>query len=227
MSDETIAQWQSNAVLQGISASAGFPVVPGTSASHKADGKMPFSKAPQLLRNDFVQNSNDSFWLTNPNNPIENVSPLWGLIGNQQSLRSRLGQKMLAEGGSVNGLFSREDIANKLLSNRAFLAEAVLDDLVDLCTAQGSNPVNTAAGAMSIKPGCDVLAQWDGTMNKDSVGAMLFREFASEWSRNPQWQVPYDASQPLTNPQRFEEINSGLDAIRQCYGAYSVGRLVD
>lgn len=210
LSDETIAQWQGNTVLQGISASAGFPVVPGTSASHKADGKMPFSKAPQLLRNDFVQNSNDSFWLTNPDSPIEDVSPLWGPIGNQQSLRSRLGQQMLAEGGSVDGLFSRDDIEAKLLNNRAFLADAILEDLVALCMAQGENPVNTAAGAMSVKPGCDVLAQWDGTMNKESVGAVLFREFASEWSRDPQWQVPYDAEQPLTTPSGLKQSTAPL-----------------
>ena len=105
---------------------------------------------------------------------------------------------------------------------------AILDDLVALCTAQGESPVNTAAGAMSVKPGCDVLAQWDGTMNKESVGAVLFREFASEWSRNPQWQVPYDASQPLTTPSGLKKSTAALTLLGNAMARIqSVGLSID
>ncbi len=201
ISEEALAAWQQNTLLQGISQSAGFPVMPGNSALFKADGKMPFSRAPSLLRTDFVQNSNDSFWLTNPEQPIDDVAPLWGPVGNEQSWRSRLGQKMLAEGGSADGKFTREDIAEKLLSNRSYLAEALLDDLLSLCSRQGEQPVATVAGNQSIKPACDTLAQWDGTMNKDSVGAMLFREFATEFNRDPKWQVDFDPTDPLNTPR--------------------------
>lgn len=44
---------------------------------------------------------------------------------------------MLAEGGSVNGLFTREDLVDRLINNRNFLAEAVLDDLLALCESNG------------------------------------------------------------------------------------------
>ena len=175
--------------------------MPGNSAVFKADGKMSFDRAPSLLRTDFVQNSNNSYWLTNPAEPIENVAPLWGPINNEQSWRSRLGQKMLAEGGSADGKFTREDIAEKLLSNRSYLAEVLLDDLLALCTRQGEQPVSTAAGNISVKPACDTLGQWDGTMNKDSVGAMLFREFATEFNRNPKWAVEFDPADPLNTPR--------------------------
>lgn len=204
ISEDAIAAWQQNTLLQGISSSAGFPVMPGNSAMFKANGKMPFARAPSLLRTDFVQNSNNSYWLSNPAEPIENVSPLWGPTGNEQSWRSRLGQKMLAEGGSADGKFTRADIAEKLLSNRSFLAEEVLDPLLSLCTRQGEQPVTTAAGNVSIKPACDVLAQWDGRMNKDSVGAMLFREFATEFYADPKWVVDFDPADPLNTPRQLE-----------------------
>ncbi|WP_404399819.1 acylase [Idiomarina seosinensis] len=204
ISEDAIAAWQQNSLLQGISSSAGFPVMPGNSAMFKADGKMPFERAPSLLRTDFVQNSNNSYWLTNPAEPIENVSPLWGPTGDQQSWRSRLGQKMLAEGGSADGKFTRADIEEKLLSNRSFLAEEVLDPLLSLCTRQGEQPVTTMAGNISIKPACDVLGQWDGTMNKDSVGAMLFREFATEFNADPKWAVEFDPTDPINTPRELE-----------------------
>ncbi|RUO72800.1 acylase [Idiomarina seosinensis] len=201
ISDDALAAWQDNQLLQGISSTAGFPVMPGNSAMFKADGKMPFSRAPSLLRTDFVQNSNNSYWLTNPAEPIDDVATLWGPTDNEQSWRSRLGQKMLAEGGSVDGKFTREDIAEKLLSNRSFLAEEVLEPLLSLCERQGEQPVSTVAGEQNIKPACDVLAQWDGTMNKDSVGAMLFREFATEFANDPKWTVDFDPQDPLNTPR--------------------------
>lgn len=201
ISDEAIAAWQANTVLQGISSSAGFPVIQGNSAMFKADGAMPFSKAPSMVRTDFVQNSNNSYWLTNPNAPIDDVSPLWGPVNNEQTWRSRLGQKLIAEGGSENGKLTRQDIEDKLLSNRSFLAEEVLDPLLALCSRQGEQPVATAAGNISIAPACGVLSQWDGTMNKDSVGAMLFREFATEFDKDPKWTVDFDPEQPLNTPR--------------------------
>lgn len=210
ISSDAIQAWQQNTVLQGISSSAGFPVLPGNSAMFMADGKMSFDRAPSLLRTDFVQNSNNSYWLSNPEAPIEDVSPLWGPIENEQSWRSRLGQKMLAEGGSADGQFTRQDIEDKLLSNRSYLAEAVLEDLLALCQRQGDEPVATAAGNMSIKPACDILAGWDGTMNKDSVGAMIFREFASEFDRDPQWTVPFSADEPLTTPRGLADSTAVL-----------------
>jgi acyl-homoserine-lactone acylase len=41
---------------------------------------------------DWVQNSNDSYWLSNPDAaPMANVSPLVGAVGTPQRLRTRSG----------------------------------------------------------------------------------------------------------------------------------------
>src|SRR5690554_1331811 len=144
---EALAIWATHPLYQGMTQQAGLPIFPGDDSLFIPQGTVPFEQAPQLERTDFVQNSNDSFWLTNPDSPIEGVSPLWGPVGNQQSLRSRMGQKMLAEGGSVDGRFTREDLVDRLLNNRTFLGEAVLEDLLGLCEDN--------AGALVVMPDRD------------------------------------------------------------------------
>lgn len=210
---EAIADWAQDPLYQQLTQAAGLPIFPGNEARFKARGTVPTEAAPRLARSDFVQNSNDSFWLTNPAEPITQVSPLFGPVGNQQSLRSRLGQKMLAEGGSVDGLFTLDDLQDRLLGNRNFLGEAVYDDLLAACQARGTTPVATAAGTVSIAPACAALAQWNGVMDKGSIGAMVFREFASEFSRNPQWQVAYDPTNPVTTPNTLAANETVLEQL--------------
>ncbi|CAB0151717.1 Acyl-homoserine lactone acylase PvdQ [Pseudidiomarina piscicola] len=211
---EALAAWSQNALYQGLSQQAGLFIFPGDDSLYLPQGTVPFAQAPQLERSDFVQNSNNSYWLTNPATPITGVSPLWGPVGDQQSFRSRLGQKMLAEGGSVDGKFTRADLVDRLIGNRTWLAEEVLDDLVAQCQAQGSTPVMTAGGSsVDISSGCAALAQFDGRMNLGSVGAMMFREFATEFSRDPQWQVAFDPAQPVTTPNTLAANNRVLQQL--------------
>lgn len=210
---EALADWAQNPLYQGLTQAAGLPIFPGNESRYKARGTVPFAGAPQLERNDFVQNSNDSFWLTNPAAPITEVSPLYGPVGNQQSLRSRLAQTMLAQGGSVDGLFTLEDLEDRLIGNRNFLGEAVYTDLLAACQARGTTPVASPAGAISIAPACNALAQWDGRMNKESVGAMVFREFASEFSRNPQWQVAYNPADPIATPNTLDANETVMEQL--------------
>lgn len=203
---EALAAWSQNPLYQGLTQQAGLFIFPGDERLYLPQGTVPFAQAPQLERTDFVQNSNDSFWLTNPAAPISGVSPLWGPVGNEQSFRSRMGQKMLAQGGSVDGKFTREDLMDRLINNRAWLPEAVLADLVEHCQARGTTPVMSATGtSVDISTGCQALAQFDGRMNLDSVGAMMFREFATEFRRQPQWQVAYDPAQPVTTPHTLAQ----------------------
>lgn len=211
---DALAVWAEDPLYQALTEQAGLFIFPGDDSAFMPQGTVPFDQAPQLERNDFVQNSNDSFWLTNPAAPIEGLSPLWGPVGNQQSLRSRLGQKMLAEGGSVDGRFTREDLVDRLIGNRNYLGEAVLEDLLALCEMQGATPVTMAdSSTVVITPACDALALWDGRMNLESQGAMMFREFAFEFNRDPQWQVAYDPEQPTTTPNTLATNNTVLQQL--------------
>ncbi|RUO36722.1 acylase [Aliidiomarina shirensis] len=186
--------------LLAIRGQAPFTLVPGNSEIFRPLGKVPHQRAPRLRRNDFVQNSNNSFWLTNPDSPIitnDNVDYLlFGPVNDQQTLRSRMGQKKLMESNSITLL----ELEETLLSNRAYLGEELLPELLAACSAQGATPVEVGANSVSVAEACAALAMWDGRMDKNSVGAVVFREFAEKFSRNPTWAVPYNFQQPLTTP---------------------------
>lgn len=200
-STEALQQWADSELYQTLTRQAGMFIFPGDSSLYLPNGTIPFAEAPQLQNRTFVQNANDSFWLSNPATPITGVSPLWGRTDNQQSYRTRQGLSMLLAGGSGDeGKFTRSDLVDKLLNNRTYLGDTLLQPLLRQCEEQGVEPVVTDAGSVVIADACAAIAQWDGRMNKDSVGAFMFREFAFEFARNPQWQIPFDASQPVTTP---------------------------
>lgn len=185
----------------------GVALLPG--AANFADGTVPHDKAPQLQRTDFVQNANDSYWLTNPDAPIVGDYLLYGRFNNQQSLRSRMSQLKLTELQDAAEI-NLEVLEGALLSNRAYLGEAIIDDLVALCSEQGTTPVATANGSVDISGGCNALAQWNGRMDTDSVGALVLREFAQSFSRDPQWEVPFDSADPLNTPHTLARTDATL-----------------
>ena len=51
---------------------------------------------PHTFRRDYVENSNDSYWLSNPSHPLTGFSPIIGLTGTEQGLRTRIGNQMIA-----------------------------------------------------------------------------------------------------------------------------------
>src|SRR5690606_32847174 len=54
-------------------------------------GLTPMERMPVAVRSDFVQNSNDSFWMSNPDIDWPAFSPLIGGVDEAQSLRTRAG----------------------------------------------------------------------------------------------------------------------------------------
>ena len=51
---------------------------------------------PILKRRDYVQNSNDSYWYTNPERPLTGFSPIIGTEGTELGLRTRYGLRTIA-----------------------------------------------------------------------------------------------------------------------------------
>ena len=190
----------------------GFSLLPGTSAAFDYHGPVPYENAPKLERSDFVQNSNDSYWLTNPEDKLIGHSILYGKTGVEQSLRSRMSQKMLVDSKGPDERFDIDDLQTALFSERAYLSEAVLDDLVAHCTSQGDTPVEvditedevTTTVAVNIAPACTSLGLWDGLFKKDSRGAHVFREFAQQFATDPQWINPFDETDPTNTPNTLD-----------------------
>lgn len=186
--------------LQQMRTLAGFTILPGNASVFDFAGPVPFDRAPQLERRDFLQNSNDSYWLTHPDHPITDVSILYGKANNEQSLRSRMGQKMLQDSAGDDQRFSMSELEAVLFNFRNYLGEAILEDLLIACQNQGETPVELEQRSVNIAEGCAALAQWDGRFEHTSRAAHLFREFANAFASAPQWQVPFDPAQPLTTP---------------------------
>ncbi|NPU93574.1 MAG: acylase [Gammaproteobacteria bacterium] len=196
---------RTNPLLVQLRKLTGFSILPGNSALFDFSGPVPYENAPRLERRDFVQNSNDSYWLTNPAQPISGPSILYGGENKAQTLRSRMGQKMLQDAAGNDGKFSAAEVEAALFSQRSYLAENVLEELLVQCQSQGDVPVliKNAAGetlSVNIADTCAALTQWDGHFHRDSRGAHAFREFAEQFAKNPQWAVPFDANQPTTTP---------------------------
>ncbi|MFT5276608.1 MAG: acyl-homoserine-lactone acylase [Granulosicoccus sp.] len=190
-----------NPLLIQTKAVAGFTVLPGFASAFDFNQAVPYESAPKYEGTDYVQNSNDSFWLTNFENPITGVSPLYGQVGNQQSLRSRMAHKLLADAAGSDGKFNMMEVEEALLGNRNYLGEAILSELLAICQANREIAVDVNGQMVNIADGCDALAAWDSTMNIDSVGAHVFREFAFQFRLSPQWAVAYDVTDVLNTPR--------------------------
>ncbi|WP_334062059.1 acylase [Alteromonas genovensis] len=200
LTETAINELTTNPLLIQTKAAAGFTVLPGFISQFDFDGPVPYEEAPKYEGTDSVQNSNDSFWLTNLSSPITGVNPLYGNTENQQSLRSRMGQKFIETEAGSDETFTPEEVEELLLNNRSYLAEDILPSLLQACTEQGDTPVNVDGTDVDISAACDALGAWDSTMNTSSVGAHVFREFAFQFNQNPQWEVPFSLESPVTTP---------------------------
>ena len=200
LTDTALNQLTTNPVLVATRAAAGFTVLPGFISQMDFVGPVPYAQAPKYEGTDYVQNSNDSFWLTNLDNPITGVSPLFGQINNEQSLRSRMAHSLLANASGTDGLFNSQEVEEALLGNHSYLADSVLDDLVAACSVRESTPVDVNGVSVDISAGCSALALWDGRMNTGSTAAHLFREFAFAFRLAPQWVNPFDPTDPANTP---------------------------
>lgn len=192
-------------VLDGSSSVNAWQEVAGA----RSPGLVPFAEQPQLGRDDFVFNANDSHWLSNPAAPLVGYSPLHGLERVPQSPRTRMNMRLLtettADGASgADGKFTVEELQAAIMGNRSFTAELLRDEVVARCEA--SPTVTLDAKPVDLKAACGVLAAWDGRFDPDSAGAVLWREFLGSFSaaavedRGALMSVPFDPEQPLATP---------------------------
>ena len=177
------------------------------------------SRDPRLTRADYVTNSNDSAWLANPAQPITGYPAIYGDVGTERSLRTRLGLDMVAQRlAGTDGLgppgFTLPSLQATTLGDRDNSAELARRDAVAMCRA---HPVLTASDGTKIDVGaaCGVLARWDGRGDASSRGAVLWREFfaeAEQTAGESLWQVPFDPAHPLSTPSG---LNGSLPAVQQ------------
>ena len=191
----------------------------------ECNGLVPYEDKPKLLRTDWVQNSNDSYWSTNPNQFLTGYSPLFGPEEAPLGPRTRLGITMLQNplsSGPISpsaplpagqdGKFGALDLINVIYNNRAWYADQFLDELRNRCTSIGATPVNLPGGASrTVDQACGVLQTWDGLYNVDSVGAHVYRVFIANYrdSFSADLTVAFDPADPVATPSTPSTVNAG------------------
>lgn len=156
------------------------------------------TRAPSLLRGDYVANSNDSYWLSNARALLYGpaplaYSPLYGATDIAQSLRTRVGFAQLEEKIASVRLLRADDLQELAFANRIYAAELVLPEFLPRCRMSPDTVVVAA---------CNALAAWDRRANLDSRGAVLFREFWNRAATTPgMWAVPFDPRDPVNTPR--------------------------
>ncbi|MDB5828219.1 MAG: aculeacin acylase, partial [Variovorax sp.] len=188
---------------------AGLPVLDGSrsacawmrDSTAASPGLIAPARMPVVITPDYVQNSNDSFWLSNPDvAPMPGVSPLVGFIGTPQRLRTRsaimeIRGRLAGTDGLPGNRMGAAELRSVIFRDKNLAGMLVMDDLAAACAASAAEltPDQTA--------GCRVLTAWDRTSNAASRGAPLFREFWRATKDVPKvWRVPFDAAQPVTTP---------------------------
>lgn len=161
-------------------------------------GLMPARLTPQIFRRDFTSNSNDSYWLTNPAQPMTGYPRILGEEATARSLRTRMGLRLIGDRMSgADGLgapkFDLASVQGALYANRNLGAEMVRDDLVALCRRQGR---------ADLEPACSALAAWDLRVNLDSRGAHIFRLFAEKGGLK--FKVGFDPKDPVRTPNTLD-----------------------
>ncbi|MEA2441879.1 MAG: acyl-homoserine-lactone acylase [Thermoleophilaceae bacterium] len=230
------AQQCNSALGQATFGLLGLPVLDGSRSACEwgsdpdsvVPGRFGPSKLPSLFRTDYVTNSNNSYWLANPKQPLEGFDRIIGDERATRTLRTRIGLIMTqnrVDGRDGNGPagFTRKDMQNMVFNNRQYAAELVRGDLVEMCRSFGGSAPTSSGGSVPVGRACDVLAAWDRRENLTSRGALLFRRFWENAAANPAspapgptpWRNPFDPADPVRTPNG---LNTDSPQVRNALG---------
>lgn len=154
-------------------------------------GIVPAVDMPVLEREDYVQNSNDSAWLSNPSSPLAGFSPLISRSELPLGLRARFAISRLHEMEKLTA----SDLQRLVTDNQVYLADLIMDDLSKLCQSQKKSE--------RLMRACTSLAQWDHKANLNSGrGLLLFTQFSKGFAKiENRWRIPFDPKHPLDTPR--------------------------
>ena len=241
LSDAALAQWEADAnggdLLVSLFADQDLVALDGSDSLYewvdepgaRSPGLIPAADLPQLTRNDFVFNANDSYWLTNPAEPLVGYSPLHGLTGTPRTPRTRMNATTLMEMGEGtasgdDGRFDFNELRLAALSDRGMMAELLRDQVVGRC--QGVTTVDYGGESVDITQACLALEGWDRRLDLDSVGAIVWREFLGDFTTaetknaGALFREPFDPENPIETPRDLAQPgDDGSDRILEALAA--------
>ena len=202
-------------VLDGARAACDW----GTDDDAPAPGIFGLANLPSLEREDWVGNFNDSYWLTNPAEPITGYDLIVGQEETARSLRTRHGiVKQLNRADGTDGLpgntWTADQLKQSVLDSHIYSADLGRDAVVAQTCATGT--VLSSDGPTDVAEACAVLAAWDTSNNLDSVGGHVWREFwRNAQGSNGFYLTPFSASDPVHTPR---DINAASPEVQQALG---------
>lgn len=193
--DVGVAQWNNRyPAFDGSRAACGWQTDPGS-----VPGLSGLASAPHMFRDDYVTQSNDSYWLTNASSPLEGYLRVYGDERTARTLRTRMGLKLVADRvAGTDGLgspgFDVPTLKSVMFSNRVMSSELGRDDLVAKCAAVGYLWNGT-----DLTAACQALNNWDTRYNTFSnAGAAIWRRFVLNGGLV--WSVPFDPLDAANTP---------------------------
>jgi acyl-homoserine-lactone acylase len=192
------------------------------------------SHMPYLIRHDYVTNSNDSYWLANPKQPLEGFATIIGDERTPRTTRTRSGLVMVQQ-VLAKQKFDRQTMQDLLFSDRQYSWEITKPDVLQLCGLFPGGFAPSSNGPVSVGSACAVLAKWNGTDTLTARGAVLFRRFwthvvsvpvavQASTQTAPVWKTPFDANDAVNTPRGLNIVNPLVqkafgDAINDLKGA--------
>lgn len=159
-------------------------------AQNAAAGLLPASDQAARTRRDYVTNSNDSYWISNPRAPYRELSPILGKFEQPLSLRTR-SNFIETEAALANGLIDRDAAKDLVFGNRSLAADMVVGHLLTLCSDR-----------QDMEAACSALSGWDRRFEIGSTGAFLFATFWEDVrGQDDLWHIQFDAADPVNTPR--------------------------
>lgn len=188
-------------------------------------GAMPVAALPWLLREDYVANMNDSYWLSNLYQPLEGFPSLVGGERQPLGLRGRLGHRIaldLIQARATSAEALSRHVMRKALMPRAYSAELFKDEILAQACARaevtldaaalkaagldGEVKVGMVAGKVDIGSACAVLRRWSNKADAGDRGTLLWEAFWARLEQTPAddlYRVAFTNDDPLGTPRRL------------------------
>ena len=190
-------------------------------------GIAPYAAVPKLERRDYVFNANDSYWTPHAEARLEGFSPAHGPERAVRSLRTRQNMTTLSDltptgPAGADGKWSLAEIEAAALSNRSFTAKLLLPELVERCRATPVAVVDRKK--VDLTRACEVLAGYDGKLDLDSKGAVLFREWITRYEpadlrgKGALYAVDFDPADPIGTPRGLAPGRLALENLARAVG---------
>ncbi|MDP9896998.1 acyl-homoserine-lactone acylase [Variovorax boronicumulans] len=164
--------------------------------------RMPPDHMPSLLREDYVANMNDSYWLTNPAQPLTGFASILGGEGQALSMRGREGHRIASELSNAGSTSSRqlaERVMQKTQEARSYTADQFKQPLLDAaCAASGQ-----VGPTPDMRQACRILRNWSNRAGAQDRGALLWDAFWTRLQQIPAGELyakAFSAEAPLRTP---------------------------